>query len=1025
MEKSIYSFILRYSKPQQIIVTLITVASFPFLYSALQLPKVIVNDALSSTDFPRVVLGIEFNQTSYLLTLCALLLVFLFINALFLMSVNTYKNLTSERLTRRLRYMLYQRILRFPLPHFQRVSQGELSTMIAGEVELVREFFADAIALPIYQGGTLMVILVFMFIQDPFLGAASLALIPVQAYVIPKLQRKINQLNRQRAERARKLSGRVGESVSGIRDIRANNMVAYSQADFSRHLGGIFKIRYELFKTKYFMKALNVFLLKLTPLLFYSVGGVLILNGRLSVGALVAALAAYASLTTPWKELLKYYQRVGDAVIKYAQLVTNFELNTLLNEKHLEVDDSEPERLEGPLEFENVTIVDDDNTKSLDSVSFEVGAGGRLAFVADAIGRDKLAYAITRLINPSEGTISMGGRELKSFSEKTLGARIGYAGSESYVFDGTVGYNTIYSLQKELPEGVANDSAFDVDEALASGNSPYDTEQDWVDYKAIHCVNDDELQGWWSKVIHAVELQDLMFNRALGSNIDPGKMPELSAKIVAARKLIVKCLQENPHLGDLVQGFEFGTYNPGASVAANLIYGEPADDRFATARMGENETVRATLKQVDLFDKFIDIGLDAARQMVDLFGDQEVDHTLLERFSFIDPTALSQLTKILVKVEDSSLSALSDQEEFALISVTCQIVPERHRLVEIDEALQEKIVAARQLLRKNLPEDQAGAIEPYDMETVNSRLSIQSNLIMGNVTQQRANAEEKVDELIHGVMGELGMSRDVLLLAKDVEVGIAGQRLPTAARQSLAVARTIMKRPDILLVNDALNAHDREARDRIRKNISELLPKAMLIWIDSEMPNATDFDQVLVLRNGRIDKRIVEARETTVEAPEEAAAEEPEAPHELQAEAAALARVPIFKEIRSGNLKLLALGSKRVTFEAGEVLFNQGDAGETAYVVLSGEVDILLNMGGSKERQLARLGKDQPIGEIALLATVPRTAAARAFSQVTALQIDKESFLQIVQNDPKVASNVARIASERLASTLGQMQDAA
>ena len=97
MEKNIYSYIWRYSKRQQIIVTLITAASFPFLYSALELPKVIVNDALSSTDFPREYFGIEFDQTSYLLSLCAILLALLLINALFLMTVNTYKNLTSER----------------------------------------------------------------------------------------------------------------------------------------------------------------------------------------------------------------------------------------------------------------------------------------------------------------------------------------------------------------------------------------------------------------------------------------------------------------------------------------------------------------------------------------------------------------------------------------------------------------------------------------------------------------------------------------------------------------------------------------------------------------------------------------------------------------------------------------------------------------------------------------------------------------------------------------------------------------
>ena len=771
------------------------------------------------------------------------------------------------------------------------------------------------------------------------------------------------------------------------------------------------------------MKALNVFLLKLTPLLFYSVGGVLILNGRLSVGALVAALAAYSNLTTPWKELLKYYQRKGDAGIKYDQLVINFELSTLLNEKHLIVDESEQEKLAGGLAFKNVTIVDDDNSKSLDGVSFEIASGGRLAIVAGAVGREKLAYAITRLINPSDGQITIGGRELKTYSEKTLGSRIGYAGSETYVFEGTVGYNTLFSLQQQFPECPAEDSEYDLGEAQASGNCPYDAEQDWTDYKIAHCMNEEALQEWWTKVIHAVELEDLMFNRALGSTIDPEEAPELAARIVKARKLIVDCLGRYPELGDLVLGFDMEHYNPSVSVAANLIYGQPVDDRFATESFGENEIVRKTLKKAGIDDRFIEIGLDVSRQMVDLFGDQQVDQALLERFNFIDPNTLEKLTKIIVKVDDAGPESLSDTEKSALVSVTGQIVLERHRLVEIAKDLQDQIVAARKLFNDFLPEDQADAIESYDSEAVNSRLSIRSNLIMGDVTQQRANAEEKIHQLIRGVLSELDMFREILLLSRDVEVGIGGQRLPAAARQSVVLARSLMKRPDIVLVNDALNAHDREARDRILHNILEVLPDATFVWIDSEMPNAQDFDEVLVLRNGRIDKRIVEAEEQELEA--QAASEVAETPQELQAEAAALARVPIFREIRSGNLKLLALGSKRVAFDAGEVLFNQGDPGETAYVILSGEVDILLNMGTDKEKQIARSGKDQPVGEIALLATVPRTAAARAFSDVTALQIDKEAFIQIVQNDPKVASNVARIASERLASTLGQMQEAA
>ncbi len=74
---------------------------------------------------------------------------------------------------RRLRYMLYSSILRFRLPRFRRVSGGELIPMITAEVEDVGVFIGEAIATPAFQGGTLLVYAVFIFVQDPFLGAAA------------------------------------------------------------------------------------------------------------------------------------------------------------------------------------------------------------------------------------------------------------------------------------------------------------------------------------------------------------------------------------------------------------------------------------------------------------------------------------------------------------------------------------------------------------------------------------------------------------------------------------------------------------------------------------------------------------------------------------------------------------------------------------------------------------------------------------------------------------------------------------
>ena len=94
----------------------------------------------------------------------------------------------------RLRYQLYARILRFPLPHFKKVAPGEIIPMVTAEVEPVGGFIGDSIALPAFQGGMLMVYLGFIFAQDPFLGAAAVALYPIQIWLIPKLQRRVNLL---------------------------------------------------------------------------------------------------------------------------------------------------------------------------------------------------------------------------------------------------------------------------------------------------------------------------------------------------------------------------------------------------------------------------------------------------------------------------------------------------------------------------------------------------------------------------------------------------------------------------------------------------------------------------------------------------------------------------------------------------------------------------------------------------------------------------------------------------------------
>ncbi|MFD0390510.1 ABC transporter transmembrane domain-containing protein [Tistrella bauzanensis] len=135
MEHSLFRYIVRHSLRQQIVLLIMTVASFPFLYIFLDLPKIILNEAIQGKDFPKTFFGFNFDQMEYLIVLCGIFLLLVIVNQAFKYIINVYKGLLGERMLRRLRYDLFMRVLRFPLPHFRRTSAGETIPMITSEVE--------------------------------------------------------------------------------------------------------------------------------------------------------------------------------------------------------------------------------------------------------------------------------------------------------------------------------------------------------------------------------------------------------------------------------------------------------------------------------------------------------------------------------------------------------------------------------------------------------------------------------------------------------------------------------------------------------------------------------------------------------------------------------------------------------------------------------------------------------------------------------------------------------------------------
>lgn len=386
MEPGIFKYIFRYSKKQQVNLLIFTAISFPFLYLSLELPKTIVNKAIDGKDFPTSFMGFDLTQIQYLMVLCTIFLGLVFINGGFKFYINVYRGAVGERMLRRLRYLLMARVLRFPLTHFRNVSQGEVVAIVTTETEPLGGFIRDALSLPGFQGGTLITILAFMFVQDWKLGLAAIVLYPIQAYAIPKLQRRVNLLAKERVRTVRKLSERVSELVSGVHEIHANDASQYELADISDRLGTIYGIRYQIYRQKFFIKFLNNFLAQLTPFFFFSIGGYLVIQGSLTFGALVAILTAYKDLSSPWKELLTYYQRMEDARIKYDQLVERFQPPGMLDESLLAPSEESGAPLEGTIVASNVSLEEEEGTKVVASASFGFGANEHVAIAGPSGG---------------------------------------------------------------------------------------------------------------------------------------------------------------------------------------------------------------------------------------------------------------------------------------------------------------------------------------------------------------------------------------------------------------------------------------------------------------------------------------------------------------------------------------------------------------------------------------------------------------------------------------------------------------
>lgn len=883
MERNLFKYIWRHSRREQVGILLLVVISLPFYFLSLNLPKQIVNEGIidgydligkAGEEQQRSLFSLEglfglgndgtlfegfaLDPYSYLLALCVVFLALVMVNGGFKFFINTFKGQLGERMLRRLRFELTDRVLRFPIPFIRRVKQAEVATMIKDEVEPLGGFIGDAFVTPAFLGGQALTAMLFIMVQNIWLGLVAAGIVLFQAVLIPKLRKRILDLGRQRQLTARKLAGRVAEIVDGAVEIQAHDTTNYERADMTKRLGEIYKIRFEIFQRKFFVKFLNNLLSQFTPFIFYSAGGVLVISGRLDVGALVAVIAAYKDLPGPIKELIDWDQRRNDVQIKYDQVIDQFQPAMIIDPELQDPDQDSGPTLSGRIEVNSVTLEDENNTNLVEGVSFDCDVTNHVAIVGPSgSGKDHLSMMLSGLIAPTAGSVKLGGRNLQALPSAVTGRRISYIGPNTYFFPVSVRDNLLFGLKhRPLRDAVYDEAgkatrAADKAEALRSGNTALDFDADWVEYAAAGASGPDEINDHMIRILKDVGLEEDIYRLGLSGTIDADAHAEVAQSILLARSALSDRLASED-AEDLVVRFDPSAYNRNATLAENLLFGTPTNPVYATDVLAQNPLMLQVLSEKGLTDLLLDMGYSIAKTMVEIFADLPSGHPFFEQFSFIEADDLPEFTTLIARGEKSGRTALSETDQGLLLNLPFKYVEERHRLGLIDPEAEARLVEGRQRFSELLMDKDPGAVAFYRPESYNAAASLQDNILFGRLAYGQAQAAETIGRVMSELLDELGLRQRVIEAGLDFNVGIAGARLSIVQRQKLGFARCLLKQPDVLIVNEAAAGMDSSTQTSLLETVLHQRRGKGVVWTLQHPKAAEHFDHVLVMRAGRV-----------------------------------------------------------------------------------------------------------------------------------------------------------------------------
>ncbi|HXB13090.1 MAG TPA: ABC transporter ATP-binding protein [Bacteroidia bacterium] len=373
---------------------------------------------------------------------------------------------TSRLIEYDLKNEVFEHYQKLDTAFYKRNNTGDLMNRITEDVSRVRMYVGPAVMYTVNTITIVLVTLVKMLQVNTKFTLYVLSPMPVLYFVIYYIGIVINKKSTTVQQQLSILFNKAQETFSGIRVIKSYRLEKTLVKDYEKECEEYKATNMSLVKVDSFFQPALMVLIGLSAIIVVYIGGVEVMKGQISVGKIVDFMLYVTKLTMPiasfgW--ITSMVQRAAASQTRINEfLETEPTIKTMVKE-------SVP-IIAGSIEFSDVTFVyPDSGTKALDEVSFSIAAHESLGIVGrTGSGKSSIAQLLSRLYDPTSGSVKIDGRDIRQLSLSALRSHIGYVPQEVFLFSDSIANNISFSKSKNeldkdalraLVEKAAKDSA--------------------------------------------------------------------------------------------------------------------------------------------------------------------------------------------------------------------------------------------------------------------------------------------------------------------------------------------------------------------------------------------------------------------------------------------------------------------------------------------------------------------------------------------------------------------------------------